>query len=74
MIKKIKWWVMAILVFTLMFGLLADIFLFVNDPESTISAVVQSYVGGSVDSLRAALAGFAVGALLVHFCEWGRKA
>ena len=74
MTRKILWWVTAILVFTLMIGLLADIFLYVNDSDSTISATIQDYLGGSTETYRAVMVGFTLGSLVVHLSKWGRDA
>lgn len=70
--KIVRWWLMSFLVFAIMFGLLADIYLFLNDSQLTISATLQDFVGGSKESYRSALVGFLVGSLLTHFTRWGR--
>ena len=63
---------MSILIFGLMFALLADVFLYMNDSDATISAFLQDWFGGSVASYRAGLTGFILGSLLNHFMAWGR--
>lgn len=73
--KKIRaatWWLMSILVFTIMFALIADIYLYLSDKDSTISAVMQDWFGASTGSYRAAMVGFLAGSLLNHFTAWGR--
>jgi hypothetical protein len=70
--RKVIWWLMSILIFGLMFALLADIFLYMNDTNSTISAFLQDWLGGSKESYRAAISGFLIGSLLTHFTRWGR--
>lgn len=74
MTRKITWWLMSILIFGLMFALLADVFLFMNDSNATISARLQDWFGGSQESFRAMLSGFVIGVLLTHFTKWGRDA
>lgn len=74
MTRKILWWLMSFLVFGLMFALLVDVFLYLSDSNSTISAYLQDWLGGSRESYRAAMAGFLIGSLLTHFTAWGRDA
>ena len=72
--KKVRWWTMAVLVFTCMFAVLIDIWLFLNDETSTISAAIIQYTGASEGSYRSAIAGFVFGSLMTHFTKWGRDA
>ena len=72
--RKALWWLMSFLVFGLMFALLADIFLYMNDSNATISATLQDWLGGSPEVYRASMAGFLLGSLLTHFTAWGRDA
>jgi hypothetical protein len=39
--------------------------------DVTISGQIQPFVGGSVESMRAAMLGAAFGGLLVHWTRWG---
>ena len=68
--RDIKWWLAAILMFTLMAMFLLDIVLFMNDTQSAVSATIQEYLGASQESYRTAMGGFIAGALLVHFTRW----
>lgn len=71
--KKLQWWTMAVLMFVLMGTLLVDIFLFMNDSESTVSAAIIEFTGASTGSYRSAMIGFIVGSLLTHFTKWGKS-
>jgi len=68
--RDLKWWLAAILIFTLMAMFLLDIALFMNDTQSTVSASIQQYLGASEGSYRSAMTGFILGGLLVHFTRW----
>lgn len=39
---------------------------------ATISGQIQPFVGGSAESMRAALIGVVFGGLLVHWTRWGK--
>lgn len=74
MIRKATFYLMSVLVFGLMFALLFDMYLYMTDSNTTISAYLQDWLGGSRESYRAAMAGFLIGSLLTHFTAWGRDA
>lgn len=62
----------GVVVFAVALAVCVDILIWLIDPKKMITPVMQEYLGGSTESLRAALFGFILGALLVHFTEWGK--
>jgi hypothetical protein len=58
-------------VFALLVFVLVDALVYLTNPHGTISTSIQRYTGGSHSTLRGGLLGFLLGALLVHFTEWG---
>lgn len=71
--NKFKWWFAAFVMFGLIFFLLGDAVVFIIDDEMTVTRFVQTYLGGSAESMRSAIFGFVSGGLFVHFTRWGAK-
>jgi hypothetical protein len=58
-------------VFSVLLIVLVDALIYCIDVEKTLSTTTQRILRGSPQSMRAAMLGFVVGALLVHFTQWG---